>query len=556
MWLKCVSLLVSLTLINGESHKGFPQEVRLKQGHVRGYKEPGKSYYAFYGIPYATAPTGNQRFKAPLPPPVWVDILDATNKNILCPQTAIVKNIIKNKNPAEQEDCLVTNVYTPDTKMKLPVVVYIHGGAFQLGYGDMLTHDPLLQTGKIVEVTFNYRLGAHGFLCLGTEDVPGNAGMKDQVAALRWVKENIAKFGGDPNDVTIAGYSAGAASVELLLLSKSAQGLFDKVILESGSGLSVWAVQIDPIANAYNYARFLNYDGDLDDVYALEQFYKKSKLDFIQVDPFIDRADSTFVFVPCIERNANGSFLSEVPIDIIKSRQYSQVPTFIGFGNLEGIFRLPLYETWREKMEKNFEDFLPADLIFEDDYEKYQVSKHVKEFYFKNKSIGMATLINFVEYFTDIMFAYPILRSVRNHLEAGSDSIYLYQYSFVDENRPLPYNVYGADHCAQSLAISRNIYVEDTAEVSESYAAVKELLTELWINFIATGKPVPKDHDDFPAGWPAISQKDQMYIELHGSPELRKDLLNKRKEFWDSIYESYYRRPQSPPEPKFKHSEL
>lgn len=369
----------------------------------------------------------------------------------------------------------------------MPVVVYIHGGAFDLGFGDMLTHDPLLATGKVIEVTINYRLGAHGFLCLGTENIPGNAGMKDQLAALRWVKDNIDKFGGNPKDITIAGYSAGAAAVELLLLSKSADGLFHKAILESGSTLSSWAVQSDPIVNAFNYARHVNYKGKPNDVQALENFYTNLPLDLLKIDPHINLENSTFVFVPCVERPAENAFITEAPIDIIKSGSFSKVPIFIGINNLEGIFRLPLFEAWREKMNKKFADFLPADLVFEDDYEKDQLAQAVKQFYFRDKSIGMATLINFVEYFTDVMFAYPILRTVKHHLEAGNDAIYLYQYSFVDENRPLPYNVYGADHCAQSLAISKNIYVEETATISESYAVVRELMTELWINFIVTG---------------------------------------------------------------------
>lgn len=118
------------------------------------------------------------------------------------------------------------NVHTPDTEDKsLPVEVYVHGGGFQIGYGDMLVPKALMVAHNIIAVTLNYRLGIHGFLSLGTEDVPGNGGMKDIVVALRWVKNNIANFGGDPDDVTAAGNSAGAAAVDLLMLSKSAEGL-------------------------------------------------------------------------------------------------------------------------------------------------------------------------------------------------------------------------------------------------------------------------------------------------------------------------------------------
>lgn len=119
----------------------------------------------------------------------------------------------------------------------------------------------------------NYRVGIHGFLCLGTEDAPGNAGMKDQVALLRWVKKNIANFGGNPDDVTIGGHSSGSASVDLLMLSKSAEGLFNKVIPESGVSTSVFTIQSEPLENAKWFAKANNFT-DVDDVYALEQFYK------------------------------------------------------------------------------------------------------------------------------------------------------------------------------------------------------------------------------------------------------------------------------------------
>lgn len=390
------------------------------------------------------------------------------------------------KKPIQKEDCLVANVYVPDTdKKKLPVVIYIHGGAFQLGFSNMMVHDPLLESGEIIEVTFNYRLGANGFLCLGTENAPGNAGMKDQVALLKWVKNNIAAFGGNPEDVTVAGYSAGAAAVELLILSESSQGLFHKAILESGSALSVWALQTDPIAMARNYAKLHNYDGPDDDVQALENFYKGTELNVLQIDPFTNRMNSTFGFVPCIEKVSNeDSFLTKAPLDIIKSGKYTPVPTLVGFGNMEGIFRLPFFEEWQEKMNEDFSNVMPVDLDFGEDTEWVQ---KIKEYYFKDKAVSVYTLIKFVEYFNDMMFAYPILRSVNLHLESRSDSIYLYQFSYVDENRRLPYNIYGADHCSQSLAVSKNMFVSETTKVAESYAVVKKLLVKLWVNFIVSG---------------------------------------------------------------------
>lgn len=178
---------------------------------------------------------------------MWMHPLEAVRSNA-CPQgTSAPEVVIHNM----QEDCLIASVYVPDThENNLPVVVYVHGGAFQLGRGDMFIPTKLVAKHNIIAVTFNYRVGFHGFLCLGTEDVPGNAGMKDQVSALRWVKKNIASFGGNPDDVTIAGYSAGSAAVDLLMLSKMAEGLFNKVIPESGASIGQWTIQSDPLENA------------------------------------------------------------------------------------------------------------------------------------------------------------------------------------------------------------------------------------------------------------------------------------------------------------------
>lgn len=183
-----------------------------------------------------------------------------------CPQPSLNNYFLR-----QQEDCLITNIYVPDTEeSNLPVVVEIHGGAYQIGYGDMSSPLNLIKTGKIFFVNFNYRLGPHGLLCLGTTDVPGNAGMKDQVALLRWVQRNIASFGGNPNDVTISGCSAGGSSVDLIMISKLAKGLFHKANVGSGSSTASFSVQVDPIANAKMIAKKLNFT-DVVSVEALEK---------------------------------------------------------------------------------------------------------------------------------------------------------------------------------------------------------------------------------------------------------------------------------------------
>uniref|UniRef100_A0A1Y1LSP7 Carboxylic ester hydrolase n=1 Tax=Photinus pyralis TaxID=7054 RepID=A0A1Y1LSP7_PHOPY len=203
--------------------------VVIKSGKLRGKVEIdycGGKYYSFRGIPYAKPPIGNLRFKAPLPPDQWSGIRDAVKHQSECCCRDLMFNQI-----IGSEDCLYLNVYTPQIhceSMHLkPVMFWIHGGGFVRGSGNSDTYGPdFLITQDVVIVTINYRLGILGFLNFEDPslDVPGNAGLKDQVMGLKWVRENIANFGGDPSNVTIFGESAGAASVHLLMLSPLARG--------------------------------------------------------------------------------------------------------------------------------------------------------------------------------------------------------------------------------------------------------------------------------------------------------------------------------------------
>ena len=170
-------------------------------------------------------------FQAPQPVGTWSDVRDATEDGNLCPQYDISSSA-----PMGDEDCLNLNVYSPklDSK-KRAVVVYIHGGAFIMGGGASYFFGPgYLLEQNIVLVTFNYRLGPLGFLSTSDSSAAGNQGLLDQVMVLQWVRDNIDKFGGDPDKVTIMGEDAGAASVTLMAMSPLATGLFHRAIALSG----------------------------------------------------------------------------------------------------------------------------------------------------------------------------------------------------------------------------------------------------------------------------------------------------------------------------------
>ncbi|XP_046681276.1 esterase FE4-like [Homalodisca vitripennis] len=232
----------------------FPQPVmvRTAQGRLRGGEMEtytGKHFFAFRGVRYAEAPVGDYRFKPPVPVRPWgEEIREAVADGPVCPQASA-----QYFGPSSSEDCLFLNVYSKklSSNAKHPVMVYLHAGGYAAVTGNSNVEGPQYLLEKdIVLVTINYRLGALGFVCTNDSILPGNYGMKDQVEALKWVKENILSFGGDPDRVTLFGYSAGGASVTLHMVSPLSKGLFHRAIAMSGTATSGWAINRDPLTLA------------------------------------------------------------------------------------------------------------------------------------------------------------------------------------------------------------------------------------------------------------------------------------------------------------------
>ena len=209
-----------------------PAVVRTQAGAVRGAVADDHRYFA--GIPYAAAPVGPLRWQAPQPAPAWSGLRDATRPGPRC-----IQDTSTDVDPSPtSEDCLTLNVWTPPpSRGPRPVMVWIHGGGFTNGSGEFYDARRFAARGDIVVVTINYRLSTLGFLAhpaLGAPGEVGNYGLLDQQAALRWVRDNIAGFGGDPGKVTIAGESAGAMSVCDHLVAPGSAGLFSAAIIQSG----------------------------------------------------------------------------------------------------------------------------------------------------------------------------------------------------------------------------------------------------------------------------------------------------------------------------------
>jgi len=217
-------------------------QVRIRTGMLQGVSETGSGVAAYKGIPYAKAPTGDLRWRPPVAAAAWEGVRDAREYGHACLQPpSDPKSLYFDGTASTSEDCLTLNVWTPTGARKLPVMVWIHGGALVGGSSREPMYDGIrIARRGIVFVSINYRLGLLGYLAhpaLSAESpqhLSGNYGLLDQIEALRWVRDNIAAFGGDPHQVTIAGESAGGLSVIELLASPLARGLFNRAISQSG----------------------------------------------------------------------------------------------------------------------------------------------------------------------------------------------------------------------------------------------------------------------------------------------------------------------------------
>ncbi|XP_054273018.1 neuroligin-4, Y-linked-like [Macrosteles quadrilineatus] len=289
---KCLWLALAGMLLMGEVVQGFvaSRVVRTKNGEVSGLVVQPESRHldpveVYRGVPYASPPTGVLRFMPPVTGALWSGVKNADRFSPVCPQrlpdihneTAALKKMprgrleyLKRLLPYlsnQSEDCLYLNIYAPvqdrDTLAKYPVLVFIHGESYEWNSGNVYDGSVLASYGGLVVVTVNYRLGILGFLNANTDlhsRSPANYGLMDQIAALHWIQENVAFFGGDPSNVTLVGHGTGAACVHFLMTSSAVPDglLFHRAILMSGSALSPWALVREPARFARQVAKHVN----------------------------------------------------------------------------------------------------------------------------------------------------------------------------------------------------------------------------------------------------------------------------------------------------------
>ena len=435
----CVLLAAVLAGCGSSSDSGVGARalvVETGSGPVEGFEEDG--VFSYRGIPYAAPPVGDLRWKPPTAPAPWTTTLAATEKPNLCPQEAFAGLPVPGFMPSE--DCLYVNVDTPTVGSGLPVMVWIHGGGFTLGEGVQLDGGTVgdriaRQTGTVV-VSMNYRLGQLGFLAHSAlsaespDSASGNYGLMDQTASLQWVKGNIEAFGGDPDNVTIFGESAGAFSVCSHLASAKSAGLFAKAILQSGSCERPWPTLAAAEAQGDAFAEALGCDSPAD---ALACMRAKSADDVLSALP----PAPNFGFNPSDEPSGSwgpvldGSFFTEQPSDSFTSGRFNQVPTILGFSREEARLFTWLGELADPPLEvtaDNYEELIARFVGGDPELAARAVDEYPLSDY-SEPAVALAAVV------TDTVFRCPGKTEVAKL--AAFSAAYLYQFEYQDGHSQL-----------------------------------------------------------------------------------------------------------------------
>ena len=323
-------------------------DVTVAQGTARGVRTRGVE--AWRGLPFAAPPVGARRWRAPGPPEPWQGVRDASRFGPVAWQSRLGNFIGAAKGQEMSEDCLSLNVLRPaGGGEKLPVMVFVHGGAYAVGSSAEHPHngETLVREGGIVYVSFNYRLSALGYIDFSRYSTPGrpiesNLGLRDQVAALEWVRDNIAAFGGDPANVTVFGESAGGNAVTTLMATPAARGLFARAIAQSAPTNALYAPDVTG-RWADEYLEFLTArlepsgveSTTLEDAALMLTIAEPADLVEAAVQLTLltpDRDPGTIALCPVID----GDYLPVRPLDAFKDGTAMRVPLIIGTNDREG----------------------------------------------------------------------------------------------------------------------------------------------------------------------------------------------------------------------------
>jgi para-nitrobenzyl esterase len=495
----------------GQIPQTLSDPVRVEQGLVAGTAGRAADVRVYRGIPFAAAPTGDLRWKPPQPASSWQGVRQATEPGHACPQPPYPTTGLYGASPPPiGEDCLNLNIWTPARSASdlLPVMVWIHGGAFVHGTGAAVGYDgENLARHGVVVVTINYRLGIFGLLALPelAAESPyhsaGNYALLDQIAALRWVQRNIAAFGGDPGRVTIFGESAGSDSVNILMASPLAASLFTRAIGESGGSFG----PMRSLTGAEKQGQqFVAKVGATQDV--LKTLRAKSSDELIQAATDDD-----------IDLNVDGWVLPSSVYSIFAEGKQNDVPVIVGSNANEGTIFPPPGGS-----------ISPADFAANAQKHYGTFSADFLKIYRPGSSDADATASYFAA-LRDEQIAWDMRIWARIAQKTGHHRAYRYYFSRVPPGRG---ERLGAFHGSELAYVFGNFPYRISYQDLDRQLA--ETIQTYWTNFARSGDP----NGAGLAAWPIYDSLKDNVLELGDTISVRFEINSPGLDFFDDFYRS------------------
>ncbi|XP_072948632.1 esterase FE4-like [Epargyreus clarus] len=511
-------------------------KVKVTQGVLEGKVAKshfGQTYFSFEGIPYAKPPVGQLRFRSPQEPENWSGVRDATKPGNKCAQINPYGNLVLEGS----EDCLYLNVYTPKLPeketAKLPVLFFVHGGRLIVGQGDYYRPDFLIRH-DVILVTINYRLHILGFLCLNTPDIPGNAGMKDTIMALKWVKDNIEHFNGDPNNIVAFGESAGAGIVSSYLSSKMADGLITKIIAQSGNLLSdLFMVEEDEVAKARNITNIMG--KKVTDQRTLAEYLTEAPLDEL-INAFVNAELSrppsiiNAYFLPVIEKQFAGiqRYFEESPHASLRNNRFKKIPVLTSISSHEGALFLQDDGQGNFYIEDDFQYFIPRFLSIKLGTPKaVKFANSLRKFYFKGEEPGK-NRSDYINLVSDVYFGRDTAMFIEAISKYVNTYVCVFSYNGAMNTRVMKkLGIKGASHgdLAQYIFYKKS----KIGLCKGKEKMVVDALTEAWCNFAKTGKPTWTNQEQ---EWLPYNTEKKLCLNVDDEIKLTRYPNFEKYEFW------------------------
>ncbi|XP_055849312.1 juvenile hormone esterase-like isoform X2 [Episyrphus balteatus] len=488
---------------------------------------------AFRGIPYAKPPINGLRFKDPQPIENPTTFVDARNDGPDCSST-FGANF--------SEDCLFLNIYSkswePYSENHLrPVIFFIHPGGFYLGTGasSFLGPEYLLEK-DIILVTFNYRLGAMGFLNLGTPDIPGNAGLKDQVMALRWVNDNIEYFGGDPKQITLMGYSAGGFSVCLHLVSPMSQGLFQRAVIMSASIPPQSKIpRRNQIELAKKQAKLMGCDMESSSLKTENDRILEclSQFEGLEISKTFRKMfhygndNPIYLWLPVIEKKfGQERFLIEDPYKSFKSGRFAKVPLLIGFTTGEfctSAKDILTNELLLNQFKEEFNRISPICFMYSEHKNEANITQAILSEYLENFKNGLSEkdFENLCSVFSDSIIRFGVEKI--SNLASKHVNVYPYRFSYEGSTSFLHYPGHKAVEHMDDLMYLFKLW-NKTFSPNDPESHIVENMVGFFTKFVENGKP----DEDF-------EYKMQTFVEFGEKVEIRNGPYFEKYQFWENL---------------------